>query len=209
MQRILATHWAGIGLLLIGGQTMAIEKPEYSVLDRIGDIEIRQYAPYVVAETIVDDGYGFDGAGNEAFRRLAGYIFGKNRSSDKIAMTAPVNQKSGSDGWRITFMMPSEYRLDTLPEPLDSRVVLRPVAGRLVAALSYSGGWGEKKYSRHEARLLAALQEAGLEAAGEPEFARYNAPFMPPFLRRNEVLVPLAKAPGLNVSPVEASAAAR
>ncbi len=209
MRPYLLVRCASTALLLIGGQSMAIEKPQFTVLDRFGDIEIRQYAPYVVAETIVGDGYGFGSAGNEAFRRLAGYIFGNNRDDDKIAMTAPVNQSSNSEGWRVTFMMPSKYRLETLPEPLDARVELRQVPGRIVAALSYSGGWGEQKYSRNEARLLAGLEEAGLEAAGEPEFARYNAPFMPPFLRRNEVLIPLAGAPAQRVDLVEASAPAR
>lgn len=209
MRPTLFVRLAGIASLLIGGQTMAIERPQFTVLDRFGDIEIRQYAPYIVAETIVDDGYGFGSAGNEAFRRLAGYIFGNNRDDHKIAMTAPVNQSSNAEGWRVTFIMPSEYHLETLPEPLDARVELRQVPGRIVAALSYSGGWGEQKYGRHEARLLAALEQAGLEAAGEPEFARYNAPFMPPFLRRNEVLVPLAAAPAQRVDLVEASAPAR
>ena len=140
MRPSLFVRFAGIASLLIGGQTMAIERPQFTVLDRFGDIEIRQYAPYIVAETVVDDGYGFGGAGNEAFRRLACYIFGNNRDDHKIAMTAPVNQSGNAEGWRITFMMPSEYRLDTLPEPLDTRVGLRQVPIQVMAETTVPGG---------------------------------------------------------------------
>lgn len=175
---------------------MAIEQPDYTVIDQLGDdVEIRQYDPYIVAETLVANNYSFEAAGNEAFRRLAGYIFGNNRRGDEIAMTAPVNQMGNEAGWRISFMMPAGFTLKTLPQPVDRRVKLRQLPGRLMAALRYSGGWGESKYRRKESRLLAAVAEAGAEISGAPEFARYNAPFIPPFLRRNEILVPLATMP--------------
>jgi hypothetical protein len=87
--------------------------------------------------------------------------------------------------------MPSEYTLATLPEPLDQRVVLKKVPGRRVAAITYSGTWGRKRYEEKEALLRAFVQKQALRPLGEPVFARYNPPFMPWFLRRNEVLIPV------------------
>jgi hypothetical protein len=188
----------------LGGKSMAIEKLKYTVVEKEQNFEIRQYAPHIVAETYV--GGDFDDVGNEGFRRLAGYIFGKNRQKNKIAMTAPVNQEMNSekiamtapvnqeatDGeWRISFVMPSKYALEDLPEPLDSRVLLKEMPGRLVAALKYSGTWSQKRYEKKKAQLETLLQQQGFRAVGEPIFARYDSPFKPWFLRRNEVLIPI------------------
>jgi len=108
---------------------------------------------------------------------------------EKISMTAPVNQQIEAGKWRVTFMMPSGYTLETLPEPLDERVKLKKVEGKLVAALKYSGTWSKKRYEKKKERLESLIQERGLISMGEPVFARYNPPFMPWFLRRNEVLI--------------------
>jgi hypothetical protein len=157
-----------------------------------------------VAETFVEG--DFDAAGNKGFQRLAGYIFGKNRtaqkismtapvsleaSSEKIAMTAPVNQESKDGMWRITFLMPSKYTLETLPEPLNSNVVLQEVPGSLMAAVKYSGTWSQRRYEKKKAHLETLIRERGLQPAGKPIFARYDPPFKPWFLRRNEVLIPV------------------
>jgi hypothetical protein len=95
--------------------------------------------------------------------------------------------------WRITFLMPPQYRLETLPEPLDARVTLTKVPGKLMAALSYSGTWSRGRYEDKEKRLKELIRQRGLKIVGEPVFARYNPPFMPWFLRRNEVLIPVAR----------------
>ena len=160
--------------------------------------------PQIVAETFVDG--QFEDVGNEGFRRLAAYIKGENRkkqtismtapvsqadASENIAMTAPVNQQKAGRRWRITFMMPSKYTMETLPEPTDDRIVLRRVPGQLMASLKYSGTWSRKRYEEKRARLLSGLPEWGLRPLGEPIFARYDPPFMPWFLRRNEVLIPV------------------
>ena len=186
------------------GEAMAIEEPAYEVIEQSGDFELRRYEPYIVAETIVEG--DFSKVGNEGFRRLAGYIFGSNRkkeaiamtasvnqapSSEKIAMTAPVGQQAEGDKWRITFTMPAKYTMETLPEPLDDRVRLKHEAGGLMATIRYSGTWGETRYEEQETMLRSLLAQRGLEAVGEPVFARYNPPFLPWFLRRNEVLIPL------------------
>lgn len=190
------------------GEAMAIEEPGYTVLDQADDFELRQYEPYIVAETFVEG--DFSEVGNEGFRRLADYIFGNNRKkesidmtapvsqapdSEKIAMTAPVNQQAKGGKWRITFTMPVEYTMDTLPEPLDDRVTLRQEPGRLIAAIRYSGTWSRERYEAKEAKLKSLVGERGLLAVGEPIFARYNSPFALWFLRRNEVLIPVERLP--------------
>lgn len=187
---------------------MANEQPQYDVVQAYVGFELRRYAPYNVAETRVTG--DFEEVGNEAFRILAGYIFGNNQTSVKIAMTAPVNQTPATGAgeriamtapvsqspqadapgtYTLTFMMPSGYTLETLPRPTDSRVRLRRIEGRLMAARTYSGTWSAERYREHETALLKAVQAAGLHSVGPPVFARYNSPFTLWFLRRNEVLV--------------------
>jgi hypothetical protein len=170
---------------------VSYESPEYEVERRIGAIEIRRYQPYVVAETFV--GGSLERAGNGAFRRLAGYIFGGNRTgagdSTKIAMTTPVTQERVGDEFRVRFMMPSEYDLDSLPTPNDHRVRLERVGAQRLAAIRYSGRWSQAGYERHLAELKKALDANALTARGEPIWARYDPPWTPWFLRRNEVLV--------------------
>jgi hypothetical protein len=185
---------------------MAIEKVKYEVVEKDGKYELRQYADHIVAQTIVEG--SFHDVGNDGFRILAGYIFGKNRRrekiemtapvsqeapSEKIEMTAPVNQQAEGDRWRITFVMPSRYTMETLPEPIDERVQLRKVSGQLTAALKYSGSWSHKRYERKKAQLESIIAAQGLVPVGKPTFARYNPPFMPWFLRRNEVLIPVQR----------------
>ena len=193
---------------------MAVEEPAFKLLRTLGAVELREYPSYVVAETVVD-GRDFDRAGNEGFRRLAGYIFGGNRAagaaggsqkiamtapvaqrprggSERIAMTAPVAQRGGAQGWVVAFTMPAASTLATLPAPNDSRVTLREVPVRTVAALRFSGFWSEGRFAARIAELLATVRAAGWTVIGGPETARYDPPFMPWFLRRNEVMVEVA-----------------
>jgi hypothetical protein len=185
---------------------MATEEAEYNVLERDGDFELRQYQPQIVAETLVEG--DFKEVGNEGFRRLFDYISGKNRqkqsipmtapvsqeaASEKIPMTAPVNQERIGEKWRITFLLPSRYSIEALPEPLDPRIKLIEIPPRLMAAFKYSGTWGKERYEERENRLKELIRQRGLNIAGEPIFARYNPPFMPWFLRRNEVLIPVGQ----------------
>ena len=191
------------GLIAGGATAMALEQPHYEILESDGDLELRRYAPYIVAETFVTT--DFERAGNEGFRRLADYIFGNNRSqqelpmtapvaqssSEKIAMTAPVNMHRQGESYRITFMMPSRYTLETLPEPVNPEVTLREVPAEDVAAMRYSGRWSQQRYEDHRAKLESWIAERGWQSAGQPILARYDPPFKPWFLRRNEVLIPL------------------
>jgi hypothetical protein len=183
---------------------MAYEEARYTVIMKEGSYELRQYEPHIVAETVVDG--DFDKAGNEGFRRLFKYISGENQKkrsismttpvsqeagSEKIAMTAPVSQERTGDQWRIAFVMPSEYTLDTLPQPVDPKVLLKQVPARRMAVITYSGTWSKKRYEEHRVLLEAFIQKQKLRPLGDPVLARYNSPFTLWFLRRNEVLVPV------------------
>ena len=183
---------------------MAVEEAVYTVEKTDGDFQLRLYAPQVVAEVLVEG--TLEEAGNTAFRPLFKYISGANRAQGKIAMTAPVGQQAEgqkiamtapvgqeavSNRWAITFMMPSNSTLETLPAPTDKRVSLRTVPARRIAAVRYSGTWSRTRYERNLARLQEWMKTNGLAASGEPVWARYNPPFTPWFLRRNEILVPV------------------
>ena len=196
---------AGLVFGTSGGVAMGIEEAAYTVEKTDGAFQVRQYAPQVVAETMVDG--TLEEAGNKAFRPLFNYISGANRSKEKvamtapvaqqregekIAMTAPVAQEAVSNRWAVTFMMPAKYSLETLPEPTDEKVRLRAIPARRMAAVQYSGTWSRQRYERNLARLREWMKAQGLAAAGEPVWARYNAPFTPWFLRRNEILMPLS-----------------
>jgi hypothetical protein len=194
----------GVSSLLVAKSAMAIEKAKYTVVGKEDDFEIRQYDPQIVAETYVEG--DLEAVGDEGFRRLYGYISGDNQKkqsismtapvgqeaeSEKIAMTAPVGQEQKGNRWRVTFLMPAEYTLETLPAPTDSRVKLVQDPGRLMAAIRYSGTWSEAGYEENKALLEAFIKKRGFIQAGAPVWARYDPPFMPWFLRRNEILIPI------------------
>jgi len=198
------TLWFALCLLLLGTAVQAIEEPTYTVVKPYDTFEVRAYQPYVVAEVLVP-GPEQD-AGNQGFRLLAAYIFGANVSqqkmemtapvtqvaqSEKIAMTAPVTQQAESEGFMVQFKMPSAYTLETLPRPLDERVRLRKVPAASYAVIRFSGMWTEGSYQRHLLKLQQAMSQNGLSAVGSPIYARYNSPFTPWFLRRNEIWIPI------------------
>jgi len=110
---------------------------------------------------------------------------------EEIKMTAPVGQQRVQESWAISFMMPASYTLETLPEPDDPKVMLRQVPARRIAAVRYSGFWSEKNFHRYKLELESWIHERGLTIVGDPIWARYNPPFTPWFLRRNEILIPV------------------
>jgi hypothetical protein len=212
--RRLATHTArlvlGALLLTNGAHALAIEEPDYQVLDKKDAYEIRRYASYIVAEVDVDG--DFKSSGGSAFRILAGYIFGDNQGGTKMAMTAPVETRAAENGttmnmtapvtttpsaaeaqtYTYAFVMESQYSMETLPKPNDPRIRLREVPSRTVAAHRYSGRWTPANYREHETLLLAALRADDIQTTSRPMIARYNGPMTPWFMRRNEVLVDVA-----------------
>lgn len=172
---------------------LATEEPPFRSLQRDGEVEVRLYAPMVVAETSV--GGDMDRASRSGFRLLADYIFGGNRGrsgdSTRIAMTAPVAMQAEEGGWRVHFVMPSAHALGSLPEPMNPRVRLREVPAQKVVALGFSGLAGESKVQTKTRELLAWIESRGLEPAASPQLARYNPPWTLPPFRRNEILVPV------------------
>lgn len=186
------------------------EQPTYKTLAKHNTKEIRKYDSYIIAKTTVNG--SFKDAQGEGFRILAGYIFGKNKSRQKIAMTAPVVQKSDAEKismtapviispnknktWTMTFSMPSKYTLETLPVPTDERVKLEKVDEKLVAALTFSGFWNESKNAEKAMELVKWMKAyPEYELASPPMFAGYNPPWTLPFLRRNEMLIELTPRP--------------
>jgi hypothetical protein len=198
-------HLLWLTLAAMPLRSHAIEEPDYQVIRQLdSNVELRQYAPYVVAEVVLDA--RADDAGNQAFPILAGYIFGKNKGERKFAMTAPVTQTAVPvkmemtapvtqaavpGGMRVQFVLPKGVTLESAPEPLDARVQLRLVPASAWAAIRYSGTWSQSNYDEHLALLKAELDKAGVATQGEPVLARYNAPFTPWFLRRNEIWLAL------------------
>jgi len=176
--------------LLIGHYAMAIEEPTFEVLAETEAYEVRRYDAYIVAEVDVDG----KSADNQGFRTLAGYIFGDNESSGKMRMTAPVESRDAEKSGEITyaFVMESKYTLDTLPTPNNERIRLRERPPRIVAAQRFSGRWSQENITKHEESLLKALLDDGISLTGDVELARYDPPFKPWFMRRNEVMVPIS-----------------
>jgi SOUL heme-binding protein len=157
------------------------QQQQYESIGRWRQVEIRRYPEHTVAEVLVDG--EFDDAGNRGFRPLFGYIQGQ------IAMTAPVVQTRGDAGHSVAFVMPQGRGPDTLPAPTDSRVHLRTVPEKVAAALRFSG-WGNAHDLNERGRqLLDALEDSPWQPVGSVRLARFNAPFIPPFLRHNEVVV--------------------
>ena len=200
IQIVIAVMAIMIGVM----DAMAIEEARYKVLEKDNKFEIRDYAPYILAETIVEG--DLEEAGNKAFNRLFRYISGDNRSRKKVAMTAPVSQqpmgekikmtapvgqRRVQEKWAVSFMMPASYTLKTLPEPEDPNITLLQVPARRMASVRYSGFWSEKRYLRYKLELESWIQERGLTVVGDPIWARYNPPFTLWFLRRNEILIPI------------------
>jgi len=177
----------------------AIEQPEFHVVAQIGAVEVRKYPPQIVARTLVTA--PFSNAGNQGFRRLAGYIFGGNAEDQKIAMTAPVMLEpapSPKSQYWVAFNMPSEHALEDLPVPDDARVSIEAMPERYLAVLRYKGSWSEARYREHESILLASVEENdSWKKQGPPSWARYDPPFALWFMRTNEVgveVIPLDEA---------------
>lgn len=195
-------------LMLTGvAPALATEEAPYKILRTDGIFELREYAPQILAETIVEG--DLEEAGNKAFRPLFRYISGDNKSRFKISMTAPVSQEQKGEKismtapvsqqriqgkWAVSFMMPSSYTLETLPTPDDPGITLRQVPARRVASVRYSGFWSEENYLLHKEKLEKWMRENRFTVAGESVWARYNAPFTPWFMRRNEILIPVTAA---------------
>ena len=193
-----------LGAVLWGPIVSNVEQPKYSVVASEKDIEIRNYAPVIVAETEVAGER--DNAISGGFRTIADYIFGNNLSSqkvamtapvtqqasEKIAMTAPVTQQGNGNTWQVRFVMPASYTMDTLPKPKNPAVKLKEIEGKRFAVIRFSGMAGEDSLKRHTDELEAYLRSKKLQSLSAPTYAFYNPPWTLPVLRRNEVMIEVA-----------------
>jgi SOUL heme-binding protein len=193
-------------LFVFPSVSKAVEEPDYAVIRKFGVVEVRFYAPYAVAQVLVDGPE--DEAGNQGFPILADYIFGKNKgekvfsmtapltqvaASTRLEMMAPVTQAAAPGGFLVQFVLPKGVSRENAPEPIDRRIQLRTVPQNTLAAIVYSGLWSEANYIEHLGKLKSALRAANVQWTGEPIYARYNPPGTPWFMRRNEIWLALRK----------------
>jgi hypothetical protein len=183
------------------------ETLDYAVINKAKEIELRRYPAHLKAEVEVA-GSKYQEAIYQGFRILAGYIFGGNLSAAKIAMTSPVQVSApekiamtkpvtvrGDGPYSVAFIMPGKYTLETLPNPKDRQIKITNHNSQVMAALRFSGYFSESKVSQAKHRLQGWLAQEGLEPAGEFIVARYNPPWVPWFLARNEVMIPIKTEP--------------
>jgi hypothetical protein len=184
------------------------EEPKYYVLMKDGKKQIRKYYPFIMAQTLIRGDFRF--SANEGFYRLANYIFGANTTGEKMSMTTPVFQSKSrklvipapvlheqkSDGWMMSFVLPSKYKFETIPLPLMDNIELIKVPTLLVATLRYSGTNTEQKINEHSQELIEWIEgKENLKIISEPRSAQYDAPHVLPFFRRNEVQVTVIEIP--------------
>jgi hypothetical protein len=183
---------------------MAIEEAAYKSIFNEKIFEIRKYEPHLLAEVEING--DFEEVGSKAFKKLFRYISGENISQKKIEMTAPVSQVQGSKNvsmtspiiqkehngkWVVSFMMPSNFTINKLPRPKDSDIQLRKASSSYRASVKYSGSWSEKNYLQYLGLLNEWVSKQKLKVIGKPIWARYDAPYVPWFFRRNEILIPI------------------
>ena len=193
-------------LLIFCNTAMAIEEPKFMLLEKDQAFELRSYEPKLIAEVEVDG--DMRDASSKGFRLIADFIFGNNTSqagkpekismtapvsveprAEKVSMTAPVGVQQANNGWKVYFVMPSQYNLDTLPRPNNPLVIIKQVPSQKFAVIRFSGLVDEEKMAKKVAELKQWAENKKLRMLGSPELARYNPPWTLPFLRRNEVLV--------------------
>ena len=197
-----------LGAALWGPIVSNVEQPKYQVIESSGNIEIRDYAPMIVAEAEVA-GDRRDAIG-KGFRIIADYIFGNNtaaqkvpmtapvtqQGSEKIAMTAPVTQQGEGNIWRVRFVMPSSYTMEALPKPNNPAVKLKEIGAKRYAAIRFSGMADEDSLKRRTKELNEFISAKNLTPLSAPTYAFYNPPWTLPFLRRNEVMVEIRASAG-------------
>jgi hypothetical protein len=206
---ILGSTLAFAASLLGAGAVQATEQPRYDVVEKVGSFEVRRYGPRLAAEVTVSG--SAESARNAGFRKLAAYIFGGNTTRASIAMTAPVVQSArgqsesiamtapvvqsgdSAGGWRVQFIMPSRYTRETLPTPNDRDVRIVALPAQDYAVLRFSGDRSGPAVDRRIAELKRTAAARGWRATGATVSWFYDPPWTPPFLRRNEVAVPVAR----------------
>ena len=185
---------------------MAIETPGYTVVEKDKNFEIRDYEPCIIA-TVTLNNMSFEKASNIGFRLIADYIFGNNTTQSKVAMTAPVIQASkpqsekiamtapvnlayiNENSYEVSFFMPKKYTLETLPKPNNTTINLREVPANRKAIIKFSGGTQQERVNRIKDELTTWMKKKNLNQKSEATLARYDPPYVPKFLRKNEISI--------------------
>ena len=170
-----------------------IEKPAYRVIEEKSGYEVREYDSFLVASTKTQG--DFDQSLSQGFRTLAGYIFGGNKSAEKIKMTAPVIQRKSQDDQTVAFVVPKKYTIDTLPEANDPSIQFEVIEAKRLAALLFSGYANEEDVKSKEKLLLSKLKADGYTPTGNSIYASYNSPFAFPLMKRHEILIEIKDHP--------------
>ena len=204
------SYWALVlsifTLFIFSGIAVATEEPKFSLLEKDQSFELRLYEPKIIAEVEVDG--DMSGASRKGFRQIADFIFGNNTAqsgksekismtapvaikpaTEKIAMTAPVGVQQSEKGWKVSFVMPSQYTLETLPKPNNPQISIKQLPAKKFALIRFSGLVDEEKMQAKSAELNQWITMKKLNPVGIPELARYNPPWTLPFLRRNELMI--------------------
>jgi effector-binding domain-containing protein len=191
-------------LILVGPIMSNVETPEYNIIAKEMSIEIREYQPILIAQVTVKGTR--EEAINNGFKVLAKYIFGDNRRQSKVAMTAPVMQEAHSanismtapvtqkkidDTWAISFVMPSEFTVENLPLPNNNNIVISEVMSEKIAVITFSGTTNSNILEQKTKELIKFLEDNNYKYTSEVRYAFYNPPWTVPFLRRNEVMIPI------------------
>jgi hypothetical protein len=170
-----------------------VQQAKYQVLKQIDKVEIRKYSAMLLARV--------DGQSDGGFNILYQYITGKNTKKSSVEMTAPVvSEKISmtapvvSENRSLAFIMPEEYTAATIPQPLDNSIQIVEVPPRTVAALTFSGRWSDSVFQNKSKELLETLTKANITTVGEVFYLRYNGPFAPWFMRRNEVAIQIEQS---------------
>jgi len=180
-----------IGFIFYSFRLRDIEMPKYRVIKKLGDVEIREYPSLILAQTSLKKS-DYDEKGSNGFRTVAGYIFGGNQSQQKIAMTAPVIMSMG-DSSSMSFVMPSEYKMQDLPTPSNNQVKLIQENAKILAVIRFGGYSSSEKIQKYADKLYLELKSNHLETRGKLLYMGYNAPW-DVTNRRNEVAIELVKA---------------
>lgn len=162
----------------------------FKLIEKEGPLEIREYGPLVVAETVVTGERAE--ALDQGFRILHGYISGGNSMGEKIPMRAPVTQQLTKKGWTIRFILPEERAAADFPKPDNGRIQIKLFDRGRYALIRFSGQADDEKIKEEFKKLMDFVAEKKLDAGREPILAFYNPPWIPGFLRRNEILLPLS-----------------
>ena len=187
--------YIGIGLILsiilagcaIGIGMSRVETPDYEVISSFKNIEVREYSSMIIAEVSIE-GNRTQSVG-DGFRLLADYIFGNNIEKEKIAMTAPVQQQQSFEkNWEIRFVMPSDYAIDNLPKPQNTKVKIKEMPAHQCILIRFSGARSDKNLDKNLTKLMDHIEKNGIKLAGSPIYSFYDPPWIPSFMRRNEIM---------------------